>query len=153
MMTSNIRVTREFSFEMAHVLGNYDGPCRNIHGHSYKLFVTLIGHPLNETCNPKNGMVIDFTELKYIVNSAIIDVFDHSMVISSSMDENKIELLKSMFENINVVDYQPTCENLIVDFADRIARHLPQGVQLFSLKLFETAKLYVEWYASDNSMI
>ena len=73
-MASVIRVTREFTFEMAHVLQNYDGPCRNVHGHSYRLFVTLSGIPVNDTENPKNGMVIDFTELKNIVLKEIINI-------------------------------------------------------------------------------
>ena len=68
-MASIIRVTKEFSFEMAHALWNYDGPCRNVHGHSYRLFVTLYGKPLEEQDNPKNGMVIDFSDLKRIVKA------------------------------------------------------------------------------------
>ena len=73
-MTSIIRVTREFTFEMAHVLRNYDGPCRNVHGHSYRLFVTIAGTPIDNSDNPKNGMVIDFSELKNIVFGSI-DLF------------------------------------------------------------------------------
>ena len=57
---SYIRVTKEFSFEMAHVLEGYDGPCREIHGHSYRLFVTVAGTPCDDPANPKYGMVIDF---------------------------------------------------------------------------------------------
>jgi 6-pyruvoyltetrahydropterin/6-carboxytetrahydropterin synthase len=53
---NKIRVSKEFHFEMAHALWNYDGPCKNIHGHSYKLIVTVIGTPLNDPNNPKNGM-------------------------------------------------------------------------------------------------
>ena len=62
-MASVIRVTKEFSFEMAHALTNYDGPCRNIHGHSYRLFVTVSGIPSDDPRDPRNGMVIDFSEL------------------------------------------------------------------------------------------
>ena len=61
-----IRVTREFSFEMAHVLKGYDGPCKNVHGHSYHLFVTLSGIPVNDKSDPKNGMVIDFNVISEI---------------------------------------------------------------------------------------
>ena len=66
-MRNYIRVTKEFPFEMAHVLWNYDGPCKNVHGHSYRLFVTLSGFPTDNKDNPKNGMVIDFSDLKSIV--------------------------------------------------------------------------------------
>ena len=149
-MSSIIRVTREFTFEMAHVLRNYDGPCRNVHGHSYRLFVTLSGTPVNDSENPKNGMVIDFTELKNIVLGKIVDQFDHSVVISRDFDRGKMEMLTKTFGNTVIVDYQPTCENLVTDFAERLKHEMPGGVLLHSLRLFETAKSYAEWFAADN---
>lgn len=149
-MTSIIRVTKEFPFEMAHALWNYDGPCRNVHGHSYRLFVTLYGKPLEETDNPKNGMVIDFSDLKKIVKKEIVDVFDHAVVVSRQFDKEKTEMFSTLFGNTVLVDYQPTCENLVSDFAGRISRFLPEGIKLHSLKLYETASSYAEWYAADN---
>ncbi len=149
-MNPIIRITREFSFEMAHVLWNYDGPCRNVHGHSYKLFVTVTGRAQDDPQNPKNGMVIDFTDLKNLVKKEIISIFDHSVVIGTHMNEDKTRLLREMFSNIVAVDYQPTCENLAADFSSRIRRRLAPGVKLHSVKLCETANSYAEWYASDN---
>jgi 6-pyruvoyltetrahydropterin/6-carboxytetrahydropterin synthase len=149
-MDSIIRVTREFTFEMAHVLWNYDGPCRNVHGHSYRLFVTISGVPVDDTRNPKNGMVIDFADLKNIVLKEIISVFDHAVAVSSDFDREKMELFKETFGNTVVLNYQPTCENLVADFAQRIKKLLPAVVQLHSLKLYETAKSYAEWFAEDN---
>lgn len=149
-MAAVIRVTKEFSFEMAHALWNYDGPCRNVHGHSYKLFVTLSGIPGCDNLNPKNGMVIDFTDLKAIVTREIIDVFDHSVTVSGNYDSEKIEMFRKMFGNLIVVDFQPTCENLVSDFAERIKKNIPGGIRLHSLRLFETATSSAAWYASDN---
>jgi 6-pyruvoyltetrahydropterin/6-carboxytetrahydropterin synthase len=149
-MASIIRVTKEFKFEMAHVLWNYDGPCRNVHGHSYRLFVTLSGIPNEESGNPKNGMVIDFTDLKSIVRKNIVSVFDHAVVVSNRYDKEKTNMFIKMFGNTVLVDYQPTCENLVSDFAERIIQRLPAGVNLHSLKLYETATSYAEWFASDN---
>jgi 6-pyruvoyltetrahydropterin/6-carboxytetrahydropterin synthase len=149
-MASIIRVTREFTFEMAHVLRNYDGPCRNVHGHSYRLFVTISGTPLNNPDNPKNGMVIDFSELKNIVLMNIVNQFDHSVVVSSDFDRDKKEMMTKTFGNTVVVSYQPTCENLVADFAERLRTKLPTGSSLHSLKLYETAKSYAEWFAVDN---
>jgi 6-pyruvoyltetrahydropterin/6-carboxytetrahydropterin synthase len=149
-MAELIRVTKEFGFEMAHALWNYDGPCRNVHGHSYRLFVTLSGVPANDPEDPKNGMVIDFTDLNNIVRREIIEVFDHAVTISGHYDMDRIATLRSMFGNTVVVDYQPTCENLVADFARRLIKNLPEKVKLFSLKLFETSTSYAEWYASDN---
>jgi len=149
-MASVIRVTREFTFEMAHVLRNYDGPCRNVHGHSYRLFVTISGIPVNDPDNPKNGMVIDFTELKNIVLNEIVNVFDHSVVVSRDFDSEKMEMMTKTFGNTVVVNYQPTCENLVNDFAARLGKAFTGKVQLHCLKLYETAKSYAEWFASDN---
>jgi len=149
-MTAIIRVTKEFPFEMAHVLWNYDGPCRNVHGHSYRLFVTITGTPVDDLSNPKNGMVIDFTDLKTIVKKEIVSVFDHAVVVSSRYEKEKRDMFTKLFGNTVIVDYQPTCENLVSDFAEKIARHLPAGVKLHSLKLFETATSFAEWYSEDN---
>ena len=113
-------------------------------------FVTLSGFPTDNKDNPKNGMVIDFSDLKSIVKKQIVNIFDHSVVLSNMIDEEKTEMFKKMFGNTVLVDYQPTCENLIADFAERITSHLPSGVKLHSLKLYETATSYAEWFDSDN---
>ena len=151
-MASVIRVTKEFGFEMAHVLWNYDGPCRNVHGHSYRLFVTLSGIPFEDPDNPKNGMVIDFTDLKRIVKDNIISVFDHSVVVSKKYEQEKKDMFLKLFGNTVLVDYQPTCENLVEDFAARLIPRIPQNIKLHSLKLYETASSYAEWFASDNQL-
>ena len=150
-MTSKIRVTKEFDFEIAHALYNYDGQCRNIHGHSYKLFVTVWGSPINKPAHPKNGMVIDFGELKNIIQSEIVDPLDHAIILNSEAVTRQIDTMGQMFEKRYITDFQPTCENLVIDFAHRIAPKLPEGVLLHSLKLHETASSYAEWYASDNT--
>jgi 6-pyruvoyltetrahydropterin/6-carboxytetrahydropterin synthase len=149
-MTSVIRVTKEFSFEMAHALWNYDGPCRNVHGHSYRLYVTLRGTPLERENDPKNGMVMDFGDLKKIVRKEIVDVFDHSVVVSKQFDREKTEMFSKLFGNTVLLNYQPTCENLVADFAGRIERLLPEDIILHSLKLYETATSYAEWFEEDN---
>jgi 6-pyruvoyltetrahydropterin/6-carboxytetrahydropterin synthase len=149
-MSPLIRVTKEFPFEMAHVLWGYDGPCKNVHGHSYRLFVTISGFPSKDPHNPKNGMVIDFGDLKKIVRNEIVSLFDHTVVLSDKIDREKTELFKKLFGNTVLVSYQPTCENLVADFATRILPKLPSGVTLHSLRLYETATSFAEWYASDN---
>jgi 6-pyruvoyltetrahydropterin/6-carboxytetrahydropterin synthase len=150
-MASVIRVTKEFHFEMAHALLDYDGPCRNVHGHSYRLFVTISGSPVDDPGNPKNGMVIDFTDLKNLVKKEIINKFDHAVVVSRSFYKEKIEIFSQVFGNSVVVDYQPTCENLVSDFAGRILPLLPAEVHLHSIRLYETANSFAEWFADDNT--
>lgn len=148
---SKVRVTKIFAFETGHMLKNYDGPCRNVHGHSYKLYVTLSGTPVNDPKNPKNGMVIDFTELKGIVTKEIVSRFDHAVVVNNDEGKERIESLRLMLGNIVEVPYQPTCENMVTDFANRIIPFLPSGVKLHSLKLYETATSYAEWHSDDNN--
>lgn len=145
---SIIRITKEFRFEGAHALLNYDGKCRHIHGHSYILYVTVKGAPIHSAESPKNGMIMDFTDLKSIINTNIIEIFDHALLLQSNA--KLVQEIAKEYENVVVVDFQPTCENLISYFADVIQKHLPKTVELFSLKLYETATSYVEWFAQDN---
>jgi len=147
---AKIRVTKEFNFEMAHALFNYDGFCKYIHGHSYKLYVTVIGEPNTDNKSPKWGMLIDFGDLKKLVNTEIVEVFDHAFVVNSDAGFKFTENDHQMFGNTISVNYQPTCENLVTDFAQRIKTVLPPNVSLFSLRLYETASAYSEWFASEN---
>jgi 6-pyruvoyltetrahydropterin/6-carboxytetrahydropterin synthase len=148
---STIRITKRFSFETGHALYGYDGKCRNVHGHSYKLYVTVIGHPISDTTHVKLGMVIDFSDLKVIVKNKIVDVFDHATVFNKNTPH--VELAKELADrghNVILVDYQPTSEMMIVDFANVIKQELPSHVKLHSLKLQETDSSYAEWFASEN---
>ncbi len=147
---SIIRVTKEFRFEMAHALWNYDGACRNVHGHSYILFVTFAGRPDNDPESPVNGMVIDFGDLKRIVNEAVVDKLDHSLLVSGQAPAEVLDRYRQSFANIIVFPVQPTCENLVADIAVTLSAKAPPGVWLHSLRLYETATAYAEWYASDN---
>ena len=147
---SKIRVTKEFGFESAHALWNYDGKCKNVHGHSYRLFVTVIGTPIADENNVKLGMVLDFGDLKKIVNQNIIDRFDHALVLSNKAEIKNIREVNQMFDRFEVVNYQPTCENFIVDFANIIKDKFPANVKLFSLRLYETPSSFAEWFADDQ---
>jgi 6-pyruvoyltetrahydropterin/6-carboxytetrahydropterin synthase len=148
---SNIRITKKFSFETGHALYGYDGKCKNVHGHSYKLSVTVIGSPIENRNDVKFGMVIDFTDLKKIVKEEIVDQFDHATVFNETTPH--VELaheLKNRGHHVILVDYQPTSENMVIDFAQRIIARLPADIKLFALKLQETESSFAEWYASDN---
>lgn len=148
---TKIRITKKFEFEAGHALFGYDGKCKNLHGHSYKLFVTVIGTPITDTENVKNGMVIDFGDLKSIIKTEIIDLFDHAVVFNRLSPHAEIaEDLQQKGHAVILVDYQPTSENLVIDFAQRINKKLPSGISLFSLRLQETESSYAEWFAEDN---
>ncbi len=148
---SNIRITKQFSFETGHALFGYDGKCRNVHGHSYKLSVTVIGEPITEQGAVKLGMVIDFSDLKKIVKEEVVDVFDHATVFNKNTPH--IELAKELMDrghSVILADYQPTSENMVIDFAAKITARLPKNISLFSLRLQETESSFAEWFASDN---
>ena len=147
---ATVRISKEFTFDMAHALLNYDGLCKNIHGHSYTLVVTVKGTPVNNESSPKNGMLIDFKDLKKIVREQIIYPLDHALVLNAASSAEIIEVLQKNYEKIVLTDYQPTTENMIVDLAGRIKALLPANLQLYSLRLRETPTSYVEWYADEN---
>ena len=149
---SKIRVTKQFTFETGHALYGYDGKCKNIHGHSYKLSVTVIGTPITDTNNVKFGMVIDFGDLKKIVKEEIVDVFDHATIFNKNTPH--VELAKELEtrgHDVLLVDYQPTSEMMVIDFAEKIKSRLPENIKLYSVRLRETGTCYAEWFSSDNS--
>jgi len=147
---AKIRVTKEFKFEAAHALLGYDGLCKNIHGHSYILYVTVIGEPIKDVNNVKLGMVYDFGDLKFIINNEIIKKFDHSIILNKNTNTKNFENLNEMFSRKHYTEYQPTCENMVIDFVERIKKQLPKNINLYSVKLHETATSYAEWVCSDN---
>lgn len=147
---AKIRLTKEFKFEMAHALLGYEGPCKNIHGHSYYLYVTISGDILHNDASPINGMVVDFGYLKKIVVTEIVDKVDHALALYDKTPSSIIDSLRSNTKLL-LTPYQPTCENLIADFAQRIQQKLPPHIKLFSLKLCETVTSYAEWFADDNT--
>jgi 6-pyruvoyltetrahydropterin/6-carboxytetrahydropterin synthase len=136
---------------MAHMLHAYEGPCRNIHGHSYVLEVTLAGEPLNQPGTPRDGMIMDFGELKKMVKEHIISRFDHALMINSLIPQEQQEMLVRLSENLLVVDFQPTTENIAAYIAGILQGHLPANVSLYSVRLYETNTAFAEWFASDNT--
>jgi len=113
-------VVKEFKFEAAHYLPNYEGACANMHGHSYKLQVAVSGSI------EKNGMVLDFAELKKIVNMLIIQHLDHVCL-------NEVPKFFGF-----PVD-MPTAENMVVWMAERLTIPLQrEGAKLAFVKLWET---------------
>jgi 6-pyruvoyltetrahydropterin/6-carboxytetrahydropterin synthase len=114
-----ISVTKTFEFEAAHKLEEYTGPCKHLHGHSYKLEVEVSGD-IN-----KWGFVMDFSVLKRIVNESIIAIYDHSY-------------LNDHFET-------PTAEIMVDNFAYEIRKFMPYGIYLERVRLYETSSSYAEW--------
>lgn len=131
-----ITVVKRFRFEAAHRLPDYNGPCRNLHGHTYVLQVGLRG------VVGKDGFVVDFKEIKALVKP-LLEVLDHSF-----LNEVDLEPHGYAFPSDN-----PTAERMVQWFVDVIAkelavRNLPLNVEL--VKLNETEDSYAEWRATKE---
>ena len=126
-----LKVCKRFEFQSAHFLPHYEGDCHNLHGHSYKLDVEVIGTPLTDGTH--KGMLIDFKDLKKIVEEKVIKDLDHS-------------LLNDTFEN-------PTAELMAEEIFSRIKRELPDNVSLYRVRLWETEKSYAEFFEFPNISI
>ena len=150
-MSTTIRITKEFKFETGHALYGYDGLCKNVHGHSYKLAVTILGKPTTDPSDVKFGMVMDFSDLKAIVNRLIVKPFDHSTVLNINSPHKELaDTMEKRGHKIIRVPYQPTSEMMILDFAEKISSALPNHLKLQGLVLRETETSFAEWLAEDQ---
>lgn len=148
---TQIRLTKSFTFEMAHALPGHDGPCKHIHGHTYELFVTIVGVPINDPSSPKYGMIMDFKDIKSLVKEAVTDDFDHALVLRKDVANTLMKDTENvLFRRLILTDFQPTTENLVSEFARRLQEKLPQHIKLHSLRLRETMTSYAEWFGQDN---
>jgi 6-pyruvoyltetrahydropterin/6-carboxytetrahydropterin synthase len=138
-----IVVTKIFRFETAHAILGYSGKCSNIHGHSYELHVTVASEKHAKGFLPSPGFVIDFKDLKKIVNNKVIDELDHKLVLSKAYIQDRCK--DSTFDNLIIFPAEPTAENLLIDISNRLQNSLPEGIKLSRLKLYETKDSYAEW--------
>lgn len=139
------KATKEFKFDAAHYLcGSYTGKCQNIHGHTYKVLITVKSTELND-----DGMVIDFGELKECVKP-IIEAYDHSIVVNSNPSEGSAkreEFIEILEQETDVKHFpgNPTAENMARLFFERICEKLPTGIMLENVKVYETPTSYAEY--------
>ena len=97
-------------------------------------------------------MVVDFGDIKKIVNSEIIDVWDHAVLVNGDSPHQELgQDLEGKGHKVIFCNYQPTCENMLYDIAEKIQNKLPKEVQLAYLKLHETENSYGEWFAEENN--
>src|SRR5665647_2887595 len=142
-----LSLTKIFHFEMAHAIHGYPGSCKNIHGHSYELHVTVTAGKESQNYIPAPGFILDFKELKQLVTSAIIQTFDHKLVLSHTYLCNNPAITSQ--ENLVTWDVEPTAENLLIYIQQCIREKLDNGVKLVALKLYETKDSYAEWTYSN----
>lgn len=150
MKAQQLRVSKKFTFDMAHALYGYDGPCKNIHGHTYHLTVTLTGMPLVDESDPKLGMVVDFGDVKNIVKEYIVDIFDHALILNDHAPYAKKNEILAEFEKVILTPFQPTCENILLHFVNILQNKFDKRLILTAIRLDETPTSYAEWFLSDN---
>ncbi len=151
MQNQMIRVTKEFTFDMAHALFNYDGPCKNIHGHTYRLQVTVSGYANQDPQNAKCGMLIDFGQLKKIVADHVIDKYDHALVLNEAVPASLRASCYAISEKVHFVSFQPTCENMLISIKFTLLPILESiGFTLQTVRLCETPTSWAEWRREDQ---
>ncbi|MBI1780945.1 MAG: 6-carboxytetrahydropterin synthase [Sphingobacteriales bacterium] len=129
---------------MAHAIDGYAGACKNIHGHSYELHVTVSGNDASgDDYIPAPGFILDFKELKKLMMRTVMDTFDHKLVLSRDYLSKKTDI--SSFENLVEWDVEPTAENLLIYIRKKLEKELPVTIKLNSLKIYETKDSYAEW--------
>jgi 6-pyruvoyltetrahydropterin/6-carboxytetrahydropterin synthase len=142
-----LQVTKIFRFETAHAIHGYPGPCGHIHGHSYVLHVTVACcHPPTGYL-PRSGFVMDFRELKELVNKSIIGEFDHRTILS---EEYLHGAFGPPFEKLAVWKMEPTAENMLLYIRDILRNKLPPNIRLRRLKLYETCDSYAVWEPDEE---
>ena len=124
----------EHSFDSAHFLANYEGKCRNIHGHRWRIIIEIMSPSLN-TEEALDGMIVDFSTLKKDIKDEV-DYFDHALIIEKgSMKTSTLTALKEENLRIVEVDFRPTAERFSKYFYDRMTN---KGYQVKSATVYET---------------
>lgn len=138
-----ITITKIFRFEAAHAIHRYPGSCAHIHGHSYELHVSVQTESPVDGYIPGLGIVMDFKELKSIVQQKAIALLDHKVILSQAY----LAESKNSFpgDELTVFEAEPTAENLLYFIRSRIEGNFPDGVRIASMKLWETRDSYAEW--------
>jgi len=135
------RVTRQIDFCYGHRLLNYDGKCKNLHGHNGKVLITLETASLDEL-----GMVVDFGDIKRIVQRWIDDNLDHRMILCR--DDPVVETLQEMGEPLFLVDENPTAEHI----AKLIAQYArDEGFPVVEVRLWETPNCYATYITEGTT--
>lgn len=125
-----MKVIKQFEFESAHRLSKYEGKCKRVHGHNYKVTVTCEAVDLDE-----RGILVDFGDIKKVVKAHIIERFDHRLILNGHDDENR-KLFREFDQDWLVwVEYNPTAENMAIDFLKIIGEHIPS---VKSVEIYET---------------
>ncbi|WP_373753786.1 6-carboxytetrahydropterin synthase QueD [Neisseria weixii] len=137
-----MKITKIFSFDSSHMLDGHDGKCQNVHGHTYKLEITVSDGLIQG--GAKDGMVMDFTDLKAIVKQEIITPFDHAFIYDGRNErESQIAALLDGWNMKTLrLNCRTTAENMSIEMFVRL-KHA--GLKVCSVKLWETPTSCAEY--------
>lgn len=137
-----MNITKIFTFDSSHMLDGHDGKCQNLHGHTYRLEIT-VSDGLIES-GAKSGMVMDFTDLKAIVKREIIEPFDHAFIYDGSNERES--QIAALLEGWNMktlrLDRRTTAENMTLEMFGRLKK---SGLKVRRVKLWETPTSCAEY--------
>lgn len=151
-MNKMIKVTKEVTFDCAHMLSGHQALCKNLHGHTYKVQVTVGGDTIADGSSKE--MVIDFKHLKRAINEVIVDRFDHAVIFSAEEYRNEAE--QALFEwackydlRHYVMPTRTTAENMAVFFKEAIHTLLvgelaQKHIDYVSVRVYETPTSFAE---------
>ena len=139
-----ITVTKTVKFDAAHVLTNHQGLCKNLHGHTYRVDVSV-----SQAADDDRDMVIDFKDLKGIANEVVCDRFDHAFIYNTeSVGEREIAAVveKNGMRTV-AIPFRSTAENLAKYFHELLAPRIAAPSQIASVRVWETADSCAEYRA------
>jgi len=147
-----ITATKEFTWDCAHMLSGHNGLCQNLHGHTYKLEVTVAGEQQAlQTAGPADGMVVDFKDLKDVVKAGIVDPLDHATIVfrdtRDPFEEDLFAILLKHNKKVVPLAYRPTAENMVRDFFRLMQLELVNIMapyKVVRMRLYETPTSYAE---------
>lgn len=141
--TSLATVTKEITWDMAHRLSKHKGQCANLHGHTYKLQVTLC----STSDKLAQGMVIDFADIKHMLDD-VKQMYDHRTILdgNSNSDASIAEALSVAGCSYRMMTCEPTAENMAAEIMNYLIDELKRypGVFVFCVRLYETPTSFAE---------
>ena len=142
-----IQITKSIEWDMGHRIPNHKSKCRNLHGHRYKLEITLIGELKSITGDSEEGMIIDFDKIKTILKERIQEVLDHCFMIYE-----KDKILTEFFsinakENLKVVTvpFIPTVENISRWCYQNLHDRFPENIYIKNIRVFESPNSWADF--------
>jgi 6-pyruvoyltetrahydropterin/6-carboxytetrahydropterin synthase len=143
-----ITITRKLEFDAGHRIPDHKSQCRNLHGHRYTLEITLVGEVIEEEGSSDNGMIMDFSDVKALAKTPLVDIWDHAFLVYAKDTAVRSFLATIPDHKTVVIDKIPTVENLARTAFDTLRTvyndRYGTGLRLHKLVLHETPNCWAE---------